>query len=75
MRRVAVLLIAGLSLGTIAAAWSTQFVGSLLFQLEPRDTATFVAAAVVLLAVGTLAGWLPARRASRADPMTTLRNP
>jgi ABC-type antimicrobial peptide transport system permease subunit len=75
MRRVAMLLLAGLALGAVAAAWSTQFVGSLLFQLEPRDTGTFVAAAFVLLAIGLLAGWLPALRAARANPVDALRNP
>jgi predicted permease len=75
MRRVAVLLLSGVTLGAIAAAWSTQFVGSLLFRLEPRDTATFVAAAIVLLVVGALAGWLPAMRAARANPVDALRNP
>jgi predicted permease len=75
MRRVAVLLLCGLALGAMAAAWSTRFVGSLLFRLEPRDTGTFVAAAIVLLTVGTLAGWLPALRAARANPVDALRNP
>ncbi len=75
MRRVAALLLCGVALGAMLAAWSAQFVASLLFRLEPRDIATFVAAAIVLLTVGTLAGWLPALRAARANPVDALRNP
>ena len=44
-----------------------------LLGLEPRDPATFVGAAVTLAAVGTVAGWLPAWRASRLDPAEVLR--
>ena len=46
---------------------------ALLFQLEPRDPVTFGGAAAVLVAVGLLAAWLPARRAARLDPATVLR--
>jgi ABC-type antimicrobial peptide transport system permease subunit len=45
----------------------------LLFQVEPRDPATFAGAASVLVAVGLLAAWLPARRAAQLDPTTVLR--
>ena len=75
MRRVAALLTVGLTIGVAVSAWASRFVGTLLFGLEPRDARTFVSAAIVLIAVGALAGWLPARRASRSDPMYVLRNP
>jgi ABC-type antimicrobial peptide transport system permease subunit len=41
--------------------------------LEPRDPATFVGAAAVLLAVGILTAWIPAHRAARLDPAMVLR--
>jgi putative ABC transport system permease protein len=54
--------------------WASRFVAaSLLFGLQPRDPTTFVAGALVLMAVGLVAGWLPARRASRIDPTRVLR--
>jgi len=57
----------------VASLWAARFAGSLLFGLEPRDPVTLAAAAAVLAGVGALAGWLPARRASRIDPARVLR--
>jgi ABC-type lipoprotein release transport system permease subunit len=48
-------------------------VSALLFHVQARDPATLVAAMVVLALVAMLAGWLPARRASRIDPANVLR--
>jgi ABC-type lipoprotein release transport system permease subunit len=48
-------------------------VGSLLYGLGPRDVSTFAGAAAVLVALGTLAAWLPARRAAETNPAETLR--
>ena len=45
--------------------WASRFVETLLYGLQPRDPLTLVAAALVLGTIGALAGWLPARRASR----------
>jgi putative ABC transport system permease protein len=72
-RRVGLLLAAGLVLGLAGSLWAARFVKALLFQLEARDPVTFVAAAAVLVAVGLLAAWLPARRAARLDPVAVLR--
>jgi len=46
---------------------------SLLYQVDPVDPATFVAVSVMLCAAALAASWIPARRASRVDPMETLR--
>jgi len=56
----------------LAAIWASRFVATLLFGLEPRDPATFAGAIAVLAATPALAGWVPARRASRLDPARTL---
>lgn len=67
------LIASGLVCG-LAGAWAaTRALQSLLFQVHPRDTATFVAACVVLVAVGLLACYFPARRATKVDPMVALR--
>ena len=74
LRRVAFLIVAGIALGAALTWWATRFVAAtLLYGLQPRDTVTFAGAAVTLAAVGILAGWLPARRAARIDPMVALR--
>ena len=73
LRRVGILIVAGLTLGLAGSLWAAQFVGPLLFQVEARDPATFAGAAGVLVAAGVLAVWLPARRAARLDPAAVLR--
>jgi hypothetical protein len=72
-RRVGFLLGAGLAVGLVGSLWAARLVEALLFQLEPRDPATFVGAAAVLLAVGILTAWIPAHRAARLDPAMVLR--
>jgi len=72
-RRVGILIAAGLACGLIASLWAARFVGALLFNLEARDPGTFAGAAAVLVAVGILAAWIPARRAARVDPVAALR--
>jgi predicted permease len=75
LRRVAILVGIGLAAGAVLAVWAGQFVAAtgLLFGLEPRDPATLASSAVVLAAIGAMAGYLPARRASRIDPARVLR--
>jgi len=63
----------GLVLGLGAAFWGTTLLGRLLFSVSPHDPRTFAVQAGVLAVVCVLAAWLPARRASRVDPMTALR--
>jgi ABC-type antimicrobial peptide transport system permease subunit len=72
LRRVALLVGLGAVVGAGASLWAAQFVTTLLYGLEPRDRPTLVAAVLVLAAIGALAGWLPARRASRIDPARVL---
>ena len=63
----------GVLIGTAVSWWASTLVTSLLYGLEPRDPVTTAIAIVVLVAVGTLAGWIPAWRASRIDPAAVLR--
>jgi hypothetical protein len=72
-RRVGVLIAAGLAFGLAGSLWAARFVEALLFHLESRDPLTFAGAAAVLVAVGVLAAWMPARRAARLDPAVVLR--
>jgi ABC-type antimicrobial peptide transport system permease subunit len=73
VRRIAVVVAIGLAAGTLASVWASRFVEALLFRLEPRDPATLIGAVVILVTVAGVAGWLPARRASRMDPTVVLR--
>jgi putative ABC transport system permease protein len=81
LQRVALLVTCGLVAGLALVAsfilfgerFGKQSVASLLYGIELRDPLTFAAAAVVLTLIGGLAGWIPARRASRIDPAMVLR--
>jgi putative ABC transport system permease protein len=64
---------AGVVVGLAIALVVTRALASMLFGVEPRDGATFVVAALSFAIVALLATWLPARRATRVDPMVTLR--
>jgi putative ABC transport system permease protein len=67
------LIMSGVVLG-LAGAWvTTRALESMLFQVHARDAATFVGACLVLIAVGLVACYLPARRATKVDPMVALR--
>jgi ABC-type antimicrobial peptide transport system permease subunit len=72
-RRVGILIVTGLALGLAGSWWAARFVAPLLFHVEARDPMTFSGTAAVLVAVGVLAAWVPARRAARLDPATVLR--
>jgi putative ABC transport system permease protein len=64
---------AGVLLGVGGALALTRFMESLLFGVTPTDPATFSAVALLLASVAALASYLPARRATRVDPVTVLR--
>jgi len=72
--RVAWLVGSGAVAGMALSWWASRFISAtLLYGVTPHDTATLLAAAAVLIAVSVAAAWLPARRASRIDPVHVLR--
>jgi predicted permease len=74
LSRVTWLVAAGIVVGGALSWWVGKYVAAtLLFRLEARDPGTFGTAALILVCVGAIAGWLPARRASRIDPTKVLR--
>jgi predicted permease len=73
LREALALVVAGVAVGLLASLTATRTASTLLYGLEPNDPPTIVAATLLLLAVAALAGYLPARRAARVDPMAALR--
>jgi putative ABC transport system permease protein len=65
--------IAGIGIGLVVSYLVTQFLRTLLYGVQPTDPLTFLAVALLLLGTVMLACWIPARRASRVDPMVALR--
>ena len=63
----------GLALGLVLSLAAGRLLESLLFQVKPADAGNFAAVCALLAAVGLLAGFLPARAASRIDPSVALR--
>ncbi len=73
VREVLWLAAIGAACGLALAAGFTRFIASLLYGVRPLDAATLALAASAVLLVAALAGWLPARRAARVDPLQALR--
>jgi putative ABC transport system permease protein len=68
------LLLTGLAIGLAASAALTRTMARLLFGVAPLDGQTFAAVSMLLIAVGCLASYIPARRAARIDPTVALRS-
>jgi ABC-type antimicrobial peptide transport system permease subunit len=64
----------GLAIGLGAALYASKWVGTFLYDVSAHDTATFTTGPAVLVAMALLACYLPARRATRVDPMQALRD-
>jgi predicted permease len=74
LKEVLAMALVGLGIGLAVAVPTSHVVQSFLFRLTPNDPLTLTLAAVILLAAALLAGYGPARRASRVDPWMALRN-
>jgi ABC-type antimicrobial peptide transport system permease subunit len=73
LRRVGALVIPGVVIGVAGALATTRVLATLLFEIKPNDPATFAGVAALLVVVAIVAGLVPARRASRVDPLVALR--
>jgi len=74
LREALRLALAGVGAGIVAALGLTQLISSLLYGVRPRDPATLIVLPLVLTGAALLAAYLPARRATRVDPMVALRH-
>ena len=74
LRQTAALTVIGIAAGLAGAAGLSRYLEGLLYGLTPLDRTTFVAVVVTFAAVAMLASYLPARRASRVDPLVALRS-
>jgi putative ABC transport system permease protein len=73
VRQAMTLALVGVGLGTVAALLLSQTMTRMLFSVKPTDPITFGAVAAVLIGVALLASYMPARRATRVDPIVALR--
>jgi predicted permease len=73
LRQVVVITAAGLAVGIPVAIWAGRGVRALLFGVKPADPLSLAGAAIVMMVVAAVAGYLPARRAAGLDPLTALR--
>ena len=71
--RVLGLVAAGALVGVVASAWLARFVAPLLFGVQPREPAIFIAGIATLVLLGLLAAWIPASRIARIAPAEVLR--
>jgi len=69
-----ILVLAGVAIGVAIALAASRLVASLLFGLAATDAVTMLLAMTVMVLVSAIAGYLPARRASRVDPMVALHD-
>jgi len=74
VREALVLAIVAVGVGVGAALGLTRMLDGLLYEVSPRDPVTFVGVAMLVTLVAAAAAWIPARRATRIDPATTIRD-
>jgi ABC-type antimicrobial peptide transport system permease subunit len=74
LREVFALAVIGMIIGLPLALSGSRYLRSFLYGIEPNDPLTIAFALAMLLLSGALAGFVPARRASRIDPMTAVRH-
>jgi predicted permease len=74
LRQALVLAAAGLAIGVPTALGTSKFIESFLFDVKPDSPASLVGAVAILLSAALLAAYIPARKASRIDPMTAVRH-
>jgi putative ABC transport system permease protein len=73
LRQGSLLALAGIGLGLVASILVTRLLSSLLFDVSPSDPMTFLTVASLLVGVALFATYIPARRATKVDPMVALR--
>jgi ABC-type antimicrobial peptide transport system permease subunit len=73
MTQGARVVVAGVAIGLATALLTTHALGTLLYDVRAIDPLTFGGAAIVMIGIGLLASYVPARRAARVDPMISLR--
>ena len=74
LRQGLILAFMGIGIGLVAALALTRYLASLLYRVSVTDPATFAAGALLFATIAALASYIPARRATRVDPMVALRN-
>jgi predicted permease len=74
LRETLLLALIGIAIGLPAALFSSRLTEGLLFELKPTDPLTITLATLLLLSIAALAGYLPARRATKVDPLIALRS-
>ncbi len=67
------LAVSGVGVGLVVAFWTTRALGSLLFDVSATEPMVFGVAAAMLVAVALAASWIPARTATKVDPLRALR--
>ena len=73
LRESALLVAAGVAVGLPVALAAARLISGQLYGLKPADPSTIAGAIFLIAAVGALAGYIPARRATKVDPMVALR--
>jgi ABC-type antimicrobial peptide transport system permease subunit len=74
LHEAVLLVLIGVAVGVPVVLYVSRFAKSLLFDLSPTDPVSLVIAGLVLMSVALVAGYLPARRATKVDPLVALRD-